>query len=423
MSNFRKSLLLPGAYIVITGALVWLFFGVGEPPGTGDETTIDVSLLQKLLTAGVAAMYLAYARYSRFPWSFAFCLAFSASLGVELVAPYMTAQANLCLHHAVFSVALLPGLLFARQGMKSFPRLLTCAGLAIACGQAAGVLPLFVPDARQVLANGPLLYRVGAVAGLGIQLWAAYVLVRSNRVNATMLMVSSICYMWFLSLYTLAAVALPLEYLPSDSPEVVRTLALLLLPTALFGDFFKSTRHGGAQLTNDPDPAFRDVLTGLPNRRALDTAGAKLFRQSVASHKPVSILMLDIDHFKQVNDTYGHQAGDAVLSVFGNLISDQVRSTDFVARFGGEEFIAVLPGAPLAPAIRLAERMRLVVQDTPVSQGPHQLKITTSIGVATAFPGDKLDFRAIVERADKNLYRAKRAGRNRVTSAGPDMEF
>lgn len=424
LSNFRRSLLLPGGYLVIMGTLLWLFSGKSAFREAGDISTIDVSLLQKLLTAAVAAMYLVYARFSRFPWSFAFCLAFASSLGVQLVLPFMSVRSNLLLNYAVFSTALLPGLLLAKAGMKSTPRLLMFAGMAIIGGQATGIIPVYFPNSRKILTNSHALYITAATAGIAVQTWATYRLLLRDRRNATMLQVSSVCYLLFLSLYTIGSIYLPLQFLPPDSPEVIKVLSLVMLPTALLGDFFRTTRFGSAQITDSPDPAYRDALTGLPNRRALDLDGTKIFRQALSARKPVSVLMLDIDHFKQVNDIYGHQAGDVVLEIFGKLIADQVRSTDFVARFGGEEFIAVLPGAPLAPAIRLAERMRAIVQETVITYGPHQLKITASIGAATTFPGDKVDFKTLIDRADKNLYRAKRSGRNRVTAADvPELKY
>lgn len=158
----------------------------------------------------------------------------------------------------------------------------------------------------------------------------------------------------------------------------------------------------------------RDALTGAHNRRHLDTVGAKLFRESLAGDKPASVLMLDIDHFKQVNDLYGHAAGDTVLQRFAHIIAEQVRGTDFVARYGGEEFVIILPSAPLAPAMRLAEKMRHAVQANEIEHAGKKLKITTSVGVTAAFPGDETEFAEVLARADKNLYRAKRQGRNRV---------
>lgn len=165
---------------------------------------------------------------------------------------------------------------------------------------------------------------------------------------------------------------------------------------------------------NEVDPSQRDPLTRVYNRRALDAIGSTTFDDSLKAAQPVSVLMFDIDHFKKVNDVHGHAAGDAVLRQFANILQRNVRGTDFVARYGGEEFIAVLPSAPLAPAIRLAERTRSNVEETEFIYEGKRLKLTVSIGAATAFPDEPRTFQELIDNADKNLYRAKRTGRNRV---------
>lgn len=186
-----------------------------------------------------------------------------------------------------------------------------------------------------------------------------------------------------------------------------------MVPVVFCQEALRAIRAQAAQ-SGELDPATRDVLTGLYNRRALDTLGRELYRQALRADRPVSILMLDIDHFKQVNDTYGHAAGDAVLARFGAIISEHVRTSDFVARYGGEEFAAILPGAPLGPAMRLAERIRQAVEQLEVPYKELRIRVTTSIGAASEFPGESVDFRQLIDRADKNLYRAKRGGRNQV---------
>lgn len=175
------------------------------------------------------------------------------------------------------------------------------------------------------------------------------------------------------------------------------------------------TVHSGLPVQHTlPVDTSRDALTGAYNRRALDSEGKQLYQDTLASDRPVSVLMLDIDHFKQVNDLYGHAAGDVVLARFAQVVSAQVRGTDFVARYGGEEFAIILPNAPLAPAMRLAEKMRQAVHEMEIQHGERKLKVTTSVGVTSSFPGDDPNFADTIARADKNLYRAKRNGRNRV---------
>jgi diguanylate cyclase (GGDEF)-like protein len=162
------------------------------------------------------------------------------------------------------------------------------------------------------------------------------------------------------------------------------------------------------------DASLRDPLTGLFNRRALGASASVLFRDSMRAGQPVSVLMLDIDHFKMVNDLHGHPAGDSVLRQFAELLLASARTSDTAARYGGEEFVVVLPGSPLAPALRLAERIRETTENTIFTHGKLKLNLTVSIGAATAFPGEMASFDALVENADRNLYRAKREGRNRV---------
>jgi diguanylate cyclase (GGDEF)-like protein len=136
------------------------------------------------------------------------------------------------------------------------------------------------------------------------------------------------------------------------------------------------------------------------------------------------VIVVDIDHFKAVNDTHGHPAGDTVLRQTAAKLSAAVRKSDLVARYGGEEFVIVLPGSPLAPALRLAERMRVVLQQDAVMHDGLRINRTASFGVATAFPEEPASLSELIERADTNLYRAKHEGRNRVKSdALPTNDF
>ena len=156
--------------------------------------------------------------------------------------------------------------------------------------------------------------------------------------------------------------------------------------------------------------AWRDSLTGLPNRLAgmdrLEAEFARLTRSTATS----SVLMLDVDMFKPINDTYGHGAGDDVLRHIAALIKSSLRTGDFVARFGGEEFMALLPDTDLEGARIVAEKIREAIQDNP--QGIVGT-VTISIGVTLASAADA-EMDVAVRRADAALYEAKRSGRNRV---------
>jgi diguanylate cyclase (GGDEF)-like protein/PAS domain S-box-containing protein len=163
--------------------------------------------------------------------------------------------------------------------------------------------------------------------------------------------------------------------------------------------------------------ATHDPLTGLKNRRlALELMEHELERAR-RYRLPLAVLMLDIDQFKEVNDTYGHLVGDEVLRQFGQILSSNSRSVDIVARYGGEEFLVVMPETGLNGALVFAERVRKAVEKHPFrSRDNIVVHITCSVGVAQGEP-DSLDEDTLLSRADKALYRAKREGRNRVSAA------
>jgi diguanylate cyclase (GGDEF)-like protein len=151
-----------------------------------------------------------------------------------------------------------------------------------------------------------------------------------------------------------------------------------------------------------------DVLTGIPNRRALEQFIADRF--ALEMERPFSLVMADIDHFKKVNDTYGHHAGDVVLASVGEILSGQTRSKDMAGRYGGEEFLVAMPRTGLKEAAEIAERIRAEVEKSVV--GEERLRITASFGVAEA-KGDE-NWESLVRRADEALYLAKDSGRNNV---------
>jgi len=163
--------------------------------------------------------------------------------------------------------------------------------------------------------------------------------------------------------------------------------------------------------------AITDQLTGLFNRRYMSRHLNTLVSNAASTGKPVSFLILDIDFFKQVNDTHGHDCGDEVLREFANRISANVRGIDLACRYGGEEFVVVMPDTDLNFAYMVAERLRQAVADAPfrINVPPGQLPVTISIGV-TASEGVGDTAESLLRRADQALYRAKRDGRNRVVA-------
>jgi diguanylate cyclase (GGDEF)-like protein len=172
--------------------------------------------------------------------------------------------------------------------------------------------------------------------------------------------------------------------------------------------------HNEAQVASLTDP-----LTGLWNVRYLTMVVNQEIERAARFDRPLGLLMLDLDHFKRVNDTYGHARGDAVLTEFAQRLRAVVREVDAVARYGGEEFVVVLPETSLEGAVRLAERIGSAVRDRPFksAEGP-PLPVTVSIG-ASVFPTNGTTAPLLLRAADAALYEAKNAGRDRWAAAAP----
>ncbi len=162
--------------------------------------------------------------------------------------------------------------------------------------------------------------------------------------------------------------------------------------------------------------ATKDELTGIYNRRSLSELLERKINDNRRGESGFVVMMLDIDFFKRVNDTYGHGFGDMVLQKFAETVQNALRRQDALARYGGEEFVAVLNSVEPASAIEIAERIRAAVSD--ISFG-NELKITVSIGVSQSKPGDTAE--TLLARADTNLYTAKQNGRDQVIHDWPDM--
>jgi two-component system cell cycle response regulator len=173
-----------------------------------------------------------------------------------------------------------------------------------------------------------------------------------------------------------------------------------------YTDRLRERLHASVELS------ITDPLTGLFNRRFLSSHLQGLLRRGQAEMRPLSLVFIDLDNFKTVNDTHGHGIGDLVLKDIALRIGRGVRGVDLACRYGGEEFVVVMPGTDLAAAAMVSERMRKQVADAPVISGDRSIAITASFGVTQSKLGDTPD--SLIERADQALYRAKRAGRNRV---------
>ncbi|MEX2200590.1 MAG: diguanylate cyclase, partial [Dongiaceae bacterium] len=164
--------------------------------------------------------------------------------------------------------------------------------------------------------------------------------------------------------------------------------------------------------------AVTDGLTGLHNRRYLERHLAMLVQQAVARQKPLSVLVLDIDHFKSINDGFGHAVGDDVLREFSRRLKKTVRGIDLACRMGGEEFVIAMPDTDAALALLVGERLRQKIALEPfrLPESDEKIDVTVSIGIASLTSGDDTP-QVLLKRADEALYKAKRAGRNRVAAA------
>lgn len=158
--------------------------------------------------------------------------------------------------------------------------------------------------------------------------------------------------------------------------------------------------------------ALTDALTGIQNRRYFDDALREYLSEFRRIEKPVGLMILDLDHFKQINDTHGHNIGDEVLKTVAKCLKDMTRYHDVVARLGGEEFAVVAPNMDAELLLKLAERIRRAIAALVVPSGNARLKITTSVGLAVWDRRETAD--DFFKRADEMLYEAKRQGRNRV---------
>jgi two-component system cell cycle response regulator len=170
-------------------------------------------------------------------------------------------------------------------------------------------------------------------------------------------------------------------------------------------------------LRHQYDSATRDPLTHCYNKRFFLDRLPNELAFAKRHNKPLSLAMIDIDHFKKINDSYGHPAGDLVLRMLGSVLQKSLRAEDTIVRFGGEEFALIMQETPGPKALLAAERIRRLVAETPFIYEEKEIRATVSIGIAT-WPAEGLDsMQDLVRAADANLYKAKHAGRNRIAGS------
>ena len=194
--------------------------------------------------------------------------------------------------------------------------------------------------------------------------------------------------------------------IPPERRHIIEAVSALLAVSVKNAQLFREVREN----------SVKDSLTGCFLRaHALDVIDAEL-RRARRNQMPVSLIMFDIDHFKDVNDRYGHLCGDAVLSVIGRRMKEVLRGSDLKCRYGGEEFLVLLPETPLHGARRVADTLRREIADRPIPWAGEALNVTASFGLAQTLPGE-VNVEAVITRADQALYRAKDDGRNCVRIA------
>jgi two-component system cell cycle response regulator len=177
-----------------------------------------------------------------------------------------------------------------------------------------------------------------------------------------------------------------------------------------FNDYLRNRLEESVEL------AIIDPLTGLHNRRYLENHLRTLVEGAIRSGRPVSVLMADIDHFKRVNDTHGHDGGDIILKEFAARLKRNTRGIDLACRLGGEEFVVIMPETDMVRALQVAERTRAMIATEPFQLRPElRLRVTASVGLATLESFEDTP-ETILKRADNALYAAKRRGRNRVAA-------
>ena len=201
------------------------------------------------------------------------------------------------------------------------------------------------------------------------------------------------------------------EELKSSNPHVLDDIERIREAGTLMVDLIHTLEE---RVEHEGQLASVDELTGVHNRRFLFTQGKLALKQARATGQPLAVVMMDIDHFKAVNDTYGHHVGDQVLVAIAGRCRQVLRDVDHFGRIGGEEFVAVLPDTHAEAAVDLvAHRLRRTIEATPVNTDGGRVQVTMSLGVAT-LDADTTNFDSLMDRADQALYEAKRSGRNRV---------
>ncbi|MDT8448703.1 MAG: GGDEF domain-containing protein [Wenzhouxiangellaceae bacterium] len=256
-----------------------------------------------------------------------------------------------------------------------------------------------------------------SLPGAAVLLWLAWTIVRhsspdvlrSGRITTVVLAVTAASML----MRALETVVDPATSFAASWIEQIALMTYALFPVfASLGFLLMQTSRAQERLAAR---ANTDDLTGALSRRAFLNMARHTLAGCRRARRPASLLLLDLDRFKRVNDTYGHEAGDIALCAFHGWLCELLRAEDVIGRIGGEEFVALLPGSNQANAALVAERIQVATRTTPVEFEDHRIGMTVSIGVAE-WDGEALEIEPIVRAADKAMYKAKRLGRDRIVS-------
>jgi diguanylate cyclase (GGDEF)-like protein len=273
------------------------------------------------------------------------------------------------------------------------------------------VLGLFAAQGELRVAVAGILFGgvMAAVAGCANRLHTG-----ERRLGNRLLVLGYLVAATALALRAATALVRPAAYLGFRGEGMVAALSgLVAFVVTLMTSFGFLLMHRERTEEQVAQLAMLDPLTGVFNRRSFFDLAERALSQALRHSRPLSLVLLDLDHFKRINDTHGHLTGDGVLKHFVAVVQAGLRKGDLLSRYGGEEFCVLLPDAAAEDAGALAERLRAAVEASPYRGGDSPVWITISAGVASVRPSDQA-LTSVVQRADAGLYAAKREGRNRV---------